>query len=74
MTDNQNLADWITTAEASRLTGYHVVHIRRLIKDSSIEGVKMGRDWIVNKAGILEYCEKMKLLGTSKHDPWRNKD
>lgn len=75
MTDTQqNLEDWITTTEAAALTGYHVVHIRRLIKCGSIGGIKMGRDWMVSKSDILKYSEKMSMLGTSKHDPWRDKN
>jgi len=69
MTNNSNPTEWITTAEAAEMTGYHVKYVRRLVRESKIEGAKRGRDWWVDKASVEKYIDQMKKLGTSKHDP-----
>jgi excisionase family DNA binding protein len=69
MTDNSNPTEWITTAEAAEMTGYHVKYVRRLVREGKIEGAKRGRDWWVDKASVEKYIDQMKKLGTSKHDP-----
>ena len=51
------LSDWVTTKEAAELSGYHVQHIRRLIRSGKIEAKKWGRDWIVNRGSLLLYIE-----------------
>jgi excisionase family DNA binding protein len=63
------ITEWITTAEAAELTGYHVKYVRRLIREGKVSGAKRGRDWWVDKASVEEYIDEMKKLGTAKHDP-----
>lgn len=64
--------EWITTAEAAELTGYHVKYIRRLVREGKITGTKRGgRDWWVDKASVEAYIDEMKRLGTAKHNPLR---
>ena len=71
MPDDFNPTEWITTAEAAELTGYHAVHVRRLVKGGQIKGKKFGRDWLIDKSSVLAYAEEMNKLGPAKHDPWR---
>jgi len=71
MTEDFNPTEWITSAEASELTNYHVKYIRRLVKEGKIAGVKRGRDWWIDKASVEAYVNEMKQLGSAKHDPWR---
>jgi excisionase family DNA binding protein len=66
-----DFTDWITTAEASELTGYAAVHLRQLAQRGKIRAMKKGRDWLLSRKGVLAYAEKMRQLGTDKHDPWR---
>ena len=73
MTDTFNPSEWMTTAEAAELTGYHMAHIRRLIRGGQIKGAKFGRDWMVSRESVTGHLQEMKSLGTSKHNPWRNK-
>lgn len=47
--------DWITTAEAARLSGYHSVYLRELIKAGKIKAQKWGRDWQVSRVSLLAY-------------------
>ncbi|MBK8905471.1 MAG: helix-turn-helix domain-containing protein [Anaerolineaceae bacterium] len=49
--------EWITTAEAASLSGYHVNHIRRLIRQEEIEARKFGPIWQVNKSSFTDYLE-----------------
>ena len=71
MSEEFNPSDWITTKAAAELTGYDVTHVRWLIREDRIEGQKFGRDWMVNRKSIQNYTDKMKQLGSAKHDPWR---
>lgn len=66
-----NPTEWITTKEAAELTGYSSVTLRWLVREGRIKGRKRGRDWFLDKEGVLSYVEEMKRLGTAKHDPWR---
>lgn len=65
-------AQWITTQEAAELTGYHPVHIRRLIRHGLLVGIKRGRDWFLDRAAVLAYLEEMQRLGPAKHNPWKS--
>jgi excisionase family DNA binding protein len=69
--DNFNPTEWITTSEAGRLTGYDVAHIRRLVREGRVRGMKFGRDWLVYLRSVQEYSDEMRRLGPAKHDPWR---
>jgi excisionase family DNA binding protein len=60
---------WITTKEAAELTGYHLVHIRRLAKEGRIRGIKRGRDWWLERKSLQIYADEMKRLGPAKHNP-----
>ena len=46
------IGEWITTAEAADLTGYHVKYVRRLVKEGRIAGRKRGRGRWVDKASV----------------------
>ncbi len=71
MTLHFNPSEWITTREASTLTGYAVVHLRQLAQRGKIAALKKGRDWLLNKKDVLSYAETMEQLGADKHNPWR---
>lgn len=56
--------DWLTTAEASHLSGYHVNHVRRLIRDGAVKGRKWANlVWQVSKQSLLAYVEKQSEQG-----------
>ena len=66
--------DWITTPEASKLSGYHHVHIRRLLLSGRIKGKKWGTQWQISRSSLQSYLDEIKNLGKrrgpkpSKHD------
>jgi len=55
--------DWITTTEASKLSGYHPDHIRRLIRGGRINGQKFGFVWQVSKSSVLDYISYQEHIG-----------
>jgi excisionase family DNA binding protein len=71
MTKDFSPTEWITTKEAAEMTDYHIKYIRHLVREGKIEGAKRGRDWWIDKDSVEDYIEKIKRLGSAKHDPWR---
>ena len=55
--------DWITTAEAVTISGYHQEHIRRLLKQRKIEGRKFGIVWQISRQSLQNYLDRMAKLG-----------
>ncbi len=47
--------DWITTNEASALSGYHPDHLRRLIRAGLVKARKFGIVWQVERKNLLAY-------------------
>lgn len=58
--------DWITTAEAVKLTGYHPKHIHRLLRAGEIEGKKWSREWQISKSSLLRHIQKIEKLGEKR--------
>ncbi len=50
--------EWITTTEAAQLSGYHVNHIRRLIRDGTIKAKKFGYTLQVSRSSLLAYMRQ----------------
>ena len=57
---------WLTTPEARELTGYHINHIRRLVKTGRVKGRKVARDWLVSRADLLAYVRKIERTGRKR--------
>ena len=57
---------WLTTTEARKLTGYHLDHIRRLIKSGKVKGQKFGQVWQVDRTGLLAYMRRMEKKGAKR--------
>ena len=71
MPDDFDPSTWITTREASELTGYTAAYFRQLIQRGRLHSEKHGRDWFLSKREVLAYAERMRRLGNVKHDPTR---
>ena len=61
--------DWITTEEAVSLSGYNMLHLRRLIREGKVQGQKFGRTWMVDKNSLLDYLEKAKQSDDKRWGP-----
>ena len=55
--------DWITTTEAVTLSGYHVDHIRRLLKSGEVNGQKWGREWQVSRSSSARPHTQSRKVG-----------
>ncbi|NJM42729.1 MAG: helix-turn-helix domain-containing protein [Anaerolineae bacterium] len=65
------MVDWITTTEARRLTGYHIVYLREIIRDGKIKAQKFGRTWQVDRKSLLVYLKTSKQISDRRHGPRR---
>ena len=63
MTD---ISEWLTTSEAAQISGYHLNHVRRLLKSGEIEGRKWGSAWMVSRKSLDIYLSKMELRGAKR--------
>ena len=64
-----SVEEWITTADAAELSGYHVNHIRRLIRWKQIKARKFGPVWQVNRQDLLEFIEQAEDSGDNRRGP-----
>lgn len=55
--------DWITTTDATEISGYHVVYIRRLLQEGKLVGKKWGTQWQVNRGSLENYLEEVNAKG-----------
>ena len=58
--------EYITVAEASRLSGLSMRHIARLLKQGAIKGNRPGHDWLVKPAALMEYLRTERKPGRKK--------
>jgi hypothetical protein len=57
---------WITTAEAVKISRYTGYHIRYLLNTGKIEGQKFGEVWQIDRASLLDYMDKIKDMGAKR--------
>jgi excisionase family DNA binding protein len=67
-----NNEDWITTAEAVRLSGYSSQYIRRLIRTGKIDARKFGPIWQVKKSALLTYLQQAERSDDKRRGPRRH--
>jgi excisionase family DNA binding protein len=67
-----DLAGYITTQEAAQKLGYHVIYVRRMVREGKLQGKKLGQMWVVSLQSIEDY--KKETAGMSKNDPRRKSD
>ena len=58
--------DWITTADAAEISGYHVEYIRKLIAARKINARKWMRDWQVSRKSLEHYLAQMQNKGEKR--------
>ena len=52
----------LTSMEAARRLGYTVQHVRRLIRQGSLHGQKLGRDWVVEERSVAQMLRRRENL------------
>ena len=63
------MPEYITTNEASNLSGYNVEYIRQMIRAGVINAQKRGRDWWVERESFLAYLEHTQRSRDKRHGP-----
>lgn len=61
--------EWITTAEAVTLSGYHPVYLRELIRAGKIKGQKFGIVWQISKQSLLAYLKQAAASSDKRRGP-----
>jgi len=56
----QNFENFISLAEASRLTGYHQDYLGFLCRTGKLNGYKIGRNWTTTKQGLELFIKNFK--------------
>lgn len=69
-----NGMEYLSTDEASELTGYSVQYLRRLIRKKNIVAIKKGGRFWVEVESLMAYKKQMDSLGSEKYSPWRQDD
>ena len=59
-------ADWITTKQATEVTGYTPEHIRRLASQGKVKAQRWGRDWQIDRDSLLAYVKKSAEWGEKR--------
>ncbi|MBM3130441.1 MAG: helix-turn-helix domain-containing protein [Chloroflexi bacterium] len=60
------MSDWISTSEASNLSGYHAEHIRKLIREKRVKARKFLTLWLVSRKSLLEYLKEQTVTHGEK--------
>jgi excisionase family DNA binding protein len=70
--DMPDLDDYVTTEEAAKELDLHVETVRLFLRYKKLDGMKVGRTWIVSRKSIRDYQEQTE--GKEKHDPTRSQE
>ena len=54
---------FIALAEASKFSGLSASHLRKLVREGQIKGVKIGRNWLTTKEAVQEYLKQERRPG-----------
>lgn len=64
-----DLSNYVTTQEAAKRLGFHIVHVRRMIREGDLTGKKLGNMWFITKESLDKYIQE--TAGFDKFDPRR---
>ena len=53
----------LPTSEARKITGFSRQHIQRLLRDGSIEGIKVGHDWLIYEDSLFAFVAQPRKPG-----------
>ena len=55
--------EYITVAEAARISGFTTGHLARLLRRGEVAGIKPARDWFVSRAALMAYLKQERKPG-----------
>lgn len=61
--------EWLTTEQAAELSGYHVNHLRRLIRAGVIRARKLSFLWLVHRQSLLDYMAQAEQSEDKRRGP-----
>jgi len=64
-----DLAEFMTTQETAEKLGFTIRAVNRLVLSQKLEGIRIGRMYLISRESIKRYVDKTK--GMSKNDPRR---
>ena len=67
-----DLDDYMTSEVAAKKLGFNVKSIRNMLNAKTLDGIKLGREWLVSKKSVEKYQQRTK--GMSKNDPRRSQN
>ncbi len=59
---------FLTTKQASAVSGISQAHIRRLLESGTVRGVKAGHDWLVRTDSMEHYMANRPKRGRKRND------
>jgi len=65
-----DLNEFISTEEAAEKFKYHIEHVRRMIREDGIVGLKIGSTWLVERNSLDGFLKRTSKM--SKPNPRRN--
>ena len=60
------MPEWITTAEAVKLSGYHAVYLRELIRIGKIKAQKFGPVWQIDRHSLIAFLKSAEKKGEKR--------
>jgi hypothetical protein len=58
--------DWLTIAEASKVSGYSSEHLRDLMREGRIKGRKFATVWQVGRSSLFAYLRGQQAKGEKR--------
>jgi excisionase family DNA binding protein len=58
--------EYITVAEASKISGLSTGHLARLLRRGELRGRKPARDWLVSRAAVMAYLQEDRKPGPKR--------
>jgi excisionase family DNA binding protein len=55
--------EYVTVAEASRISGLSKRQLTRLLRSGTIAGIKPARDWMVRPSAVMAYLREERKPG-----------
>jgi len=55
--------EYITVAQAARQSGLSASHLRALLHNGTIPGIKPGHDWLVKPSAVMAYLRQERKPG-----------
>ena len=58
--------EWITTAEAARISGYTSYHVRYLLTSGKVKARKFGQVWQIDQVSLSAYIRSIGKIGAKR--------